>query len=479
AGRNNPPDKTSYPMRIGKNVGDWPEFIHGQFDAIHVYNYPAAEISVDAPPTICEVSHLTNQPESATEYEITANVMQGLGTPVTSVTLHYNKGNGWQDTPMTMGNDIYSATILQQSLYTIINYYVTAENEDGLISIYPEEAALEENPYYLSFAIEEPQTQTLALEFEEGSGVTTDSSSYSNLVVIGGSDITYSTDAAVGDYSIVLNGVDNYIEIPSPVLFSSEEFSVDLWYKPIELRKFWSFILNKPAIQPGWWGENTFEIIYGAWDDSEWKLTAGVYSDGEQTRITMDSTIAVDNWYHIIAEFRKAPEGDAFNYYLFFELRDSNDVLIQKNYAGRNNPPDKTSYPMRIGKNVGDWPEFIHGQFDAIHVYNYAVSTVSIDKDDTSPIPIEYELSQNYPNPFNPVTQIRFSIPVQEKVRIDVFDLLGRKIKTLVETDMTRGSYIVLWDGKDEFGSPVATGIYLYQLNAGSFSRVRKMILLK
>ena len=94
-------------------------------------------------------------------------------------------------------------------------------------------------------------------------------------------------------------------------------------------------------------------------------------------------------------------------------------------------------------------------------------------------LPLTYNLSQNYPNPFNPVTTLRYSLPEREEVVLKIYDILGRQIRTLVQGVEEPGYKLVTWDGSDEFGRPVGTGVYLYQIRAGDFTQTRKMLLLK
>lgn len=93
--------------------------------------------------------------------------------------------------------------------------------------------------------------------------------------------------------------------------------------------------------------------------------------------------------------------------------------------------------------------------------------------------PEEYMLSQNYPNPFNPATSIRYRLPYAGKVKLGIYDLLGRQVKALVDVEQAAGYYEVKWDGRDDLGREVATGIYLYRIEAGRFVRSRKMVLLR
>jgi flagellar hook assembly protein FlgD len=94
-------------------------------------------------------------------------------------------------------------------------------------------------------------------------------------------------------------------------------------------------------------------------------------------------------------------------------------------------------------------------------------------------VPTTFALNQNYPNPFNPSTTIEFALPQRETVRLDVFDILGRQVSTLVNAEMSAGTWRVVWNGKDANGSPVATGMYIYRIQAGSFSMVKKMLMIK
>ncbi len=98
---------------------------------------------------------------------------------------------------------------------------------------------------------------------------------------------------------------------------------------------------------------------------------------------------------------------------------------------------------------------------------------------DGNEIPSDYKLYQNYPNPFNPTTNIKFSIPKMGTVEIKVYDILGREVVELVNEDFAAGSYTATWDGKNDFGSQVPSGVYIYTIRSGQFISSKKMILLK
>jgi photosystem II stability/assembly factor-like uncharacterized protein len=91
----------------------------------------------------------------------------------------------------------------------------------------------------------------------------------------------------------------------------------------------------------------------------------------------------------------------------------------------------------------------------------------------------EFKLEQNYPNPLNPVTNIRYQVPKETSVIIEIFNVLGQKVRTLVNEFKAEGYYTFVWDGKDDFEQPLSSGIYLYRMTAGEFVNVKKMIMLR
>ena len=87
---------------------------------------------------------------------------------------------------------------------------------------------------------------------------------------------------------------------------------------------------------------------------------------------------------------------------------------------------------------------------------------------------MEFNISQNYPNPFNPTTSIKYTVPSNEYVTLKVYDILGNEVATLVNERKESGNYTVNFDG-----DKLSSGLYIYKLQAGKFSQVRKMMLLK
>ncbi len=104
-------------------------------------------------------------------------------------------------------------------------------------------------------------------------------------------------------------------------------------------------------------------------------------------------------------------------------------------------------------------------------------SLVSVGTESDRELPREFALLQNYPNPFNPATTIVYTLPEASQVVLSIYDVLGREIKTLVNNTLPAGRYQVTWDGTDQGGRPVSSGIYIYRLRAGHFTKTMKMLL--
>ena len=94
-------------------------------------------------------------------------------------------------------------------------------------------------------------------------------------------------------------------------------------------------------------------------------------------------------------------------------------------------------------------------------------------------IPEEYALSQNYPNPFNPITKMNYQLPKRSRVIISIYNVVGQEVRTLLNEDQDYGVHSITWNGVDQYGKAMATGVYFARMSTGSFSQTKKMLLLK
>lgn len=130
--------------------------------------------------------------------------------------------------------------------------------------------------------------------------------------------------------------------------------------------------------------------------------------------------------------------------------------------------------------------EIAAGKSSAI---NFEIANVMVDDNQTTftvvgntndqLIPTEWSLSQNHPNPFNSATQIWYEVPMNSRVTIEVFNLLGQRLQTLVNEVKKAGKYQTQWNGLDEKGRPVGSGIYIYRMEANNYLAMKKMVLVQ
>jgi hypothetical protein len=113
-------------------------------------------------------------------------------------------------------------------------------------------------------------------------------------------------------------------------------------------------------------------------------------------------------------------------------------------------------------------------------VTNQGDEVVVAESHETPFIPAVSALMQNHPNPFNPVTQITYDVAVAGQVTIEIYDVSGHRVRTLVSGPADMGRHVIEWNGQDENGSTVHTGVYFYRMSApGYVSPAKKMLLLK
>ncbi|MBT5329633.1 MAG: T9SS type A sorting domain-containing protein [Gemmatimonadetes bacterium] len=107
------------------------------------------------------------------------------------------------------------------------------------------------------------------------------------------------------------------------------------------------------------------------------------------------------------------------------------------------------------------------------------IQAVAIDKSSMANAPLDFSLAPNFPNPFNPETTLRYALPQSGEVKLVIYDMLGQEVRTLVHEMQAPGVYTVLWNGHNEHGFAVASGLYFYRIEAGNFVQTRKMTLVR
>ena len=173
------------------------------------------------------------------------------------------------------------------------------------------------------------------------------------------------------------------------------------------------------------------------------KDATGTYTWGSTSQLVMD----VQNWLD-------EPSGN----FGWLVLGNESAAKTAKRFASRENTSD--------------------GAQPTLLVYYSLPSTIN----SAQILPNTFSLDQNYPNPFNPETRIDFSVPSHGtgiNVSIEIFNILGRKIRTLVSQKIAPGNHSVIWDSTNDAGQAVSTGVYYYNMHAGEYIQTRKMFLIR
>ncbi|MDP4115994.1 MAG: T9SS type A sorting domain-containing protein, partial [Bacteroidota bacterium] len=207
-----------------------------------------------------------------------------------------------------------------------------------------------------------------------------------------------------------------------------------------------------------------YNNVYLATDESVWRnadaitpveivnLTA--QTEGNNVRLEWTTATEVNNYGFTIE--RKAFNSAQWAEIAFIKGAGSSSKPVTYSYIDNKIPSSKYNYRLK------------QTDYDGSRKYYYFNKEISITG------PATYSLSQNYPNPFNPSTTIRYSIKDAGLVKLEIYDILGRKVATIVNEEKPAGEYEVNFNGNN-----LASGIYFYKLATGSFTQIRKMQLLK
>jgi hypothetical protein len=327
--------------------------------------------------------------------------------------------------------------------------------------------------------------------FEEGSGTTAVNS------VAGGIDGTIYGDpqwiegvGGVGQ-ALEFDGKDDYVEIENNPLTETVNFTIQLYINPSSIpftgsfhgKKFFSIglagldqNLNKILLETrGEYGNDTWELAFIA------RARNAGYLESHETGVPVPHP--TDQWYHIAVvseaistthvkvryyvDHEKEFEGD-------WEFTGFSPSLGLKTYIGVRHTLGTTHFTgfidnVILHKRALTLEEFLPKPDDV----------VGIENNTHYHLPCHYTLYQNFPNPFNPETQIRYLLPFHSDVSLKIYNLTGQHVRTLVQEHQSAGKRTVIWDGTDDNGIKVSSGIYLYEISAGDYRQIRRMVMLE
>ena len=159
--------------------------------------------------------------------------------------------------------------------------------------------------------------------------------------------------------------------------------------------------------------------------------------------------------------------------------RDASDQSSLSRLWGGIHPPADDIPARLIGERIGVDAFALAETYFSSPTRGAARRPAALAEDFAAELPMEFALDQNYPNPFNSGTAITFDLPYGETVDLAVYTISGQKVATLVQGTRAVGYHQVFWDGRDETGAALASGVYLYSLQVGDQLETRKMLLLR
>jgi hypothetical protein len=443
-----------------------PSHFVGKIDNLKMFNYAA-----NLPPAVRRfteprVKHVAPDQEVA----ISTDIENAISATI------YSSLNGAEFTEETMtpsGDMTFSSTITGQAMGAVYQYYLIAENAEGRTVRVPSSGTN-------TIGFSETKDLTFSLDFEEGSGVPVDKSGYGSEVTIVNNP-EYVTDAATGTYAFQYND-SSYLQVhpPAPFLVNGQ-VTVEVSFKALVLPDNSDTDLISKYSDP----EGTWRFGYRISFQPEGKLRNEIHlfanNPGEgnwewrDVWLENDYRIVANEWYHYVLDIGSDSA--------YVSLYDASHVLLDKasmDIGGQH--LNQVAGPFTLGRSWWGGAPALVAIFDDVNIYNYSrrENPISALKENMGErIPAQFTLEQNFPNPFNPSTEIRFSIPAAQNVELKIFNVLGQQVRSLLSQEMSVGYHQIQWDGNNDAGKQLSTGIYYYRLKAGKNVSIKKMILVK
>jgi len=292
-----------------------------------------------------------------------------------------------------------------------------------------------------------------------------------------GDSLNSYTDTSMAMIKFAHNGTDLYIG------FESNDSSVCEWSPGWEADGLFLWMTFKGVI-PGAGDRMEIKLMYfgnTVGSSAEFQLSANVPTGGAEGMsyepvgtVTHTETGGPDHGY----------SGEVVVHTDFFGYANLDTVILSTviwdlDYSSAD------AYDIHVSDYAPNWwgAQWVDPTFEKYYMYREVIlsneTAVGIGDAGMTTVPVEYRLDQNYPNPFNPTTSIGYYLPTASNLTIDVYNILGSKVTTLFNGKQDAGSHTVVWNGTDNFGNSVASGIYFYQMSAQNFNQTRKMMLLK
>jgi len=434
------------------------------------------------PPVVSEVMRDIDIPTSSDDVTVSAKV-ETKGT-MSEVALYYEILSGGVSGGMnkvimnTEGSDIYSGQIPATAENNFVNYFIVATDVSDQVSMMPADTSVQNYCYpvtdgtlsiadiqYTPWSIADSPFEGVSVEV---TGVLTTDTTANNRYD------AYSIQDAESPWSgIFASGINAN-------LFIGDEVTV--FGTVTDYNAAWHFK----------WDNNTTILV----DSMKINSTGNTVNPlTVETGTIANDTSTVEAYEGVLVKIQNATLTSLNSYDVSFD-DGSGECLVDGDFmvsADQNENElfyinDTDGYLVAFGDtvHVGEKVSMIQG----VLVYSFGSYKIEVRNQDDfgtlvgidenfKPTPKAYSLHQNYPNPFNPETKIYFDIPADQKVKILVYNVLGQKVRTLVNEEFRAGSHILNWDGRNDVGQRLPSGIYIYRIKAGNFIAAKKMMMVK
>ncbi len=390
-------------------------------------------------PEIEDVANPMTTTDTVGPYPITATITDF--SAVSSAKLFYRlHGGGWIELPMTAAGDVYSADLPGSHPGTQIDYYVWAEDMGGMTATSPDDAPASFYTLFVTelvydYAVEDPEDPEWQM------GAAGDAAT---------SGVWTRVDPIGTEYnSVVMQPEDDHTADPGVLCFITGQGTVGGAAGDQDVDGGCTTLLS-PVFDLSaatlaflryhrWYGEGGNSI-----DD---EFAVDLSSDGGSSWTPLERVVDIDNAWREVS----------------FDL--SGVATLTDQMQVRFRACDLNTAGL-IEAGIDDF---------SLEVFVPQI----VGAPDAPAIPLRTALSQNRPNPFNPVTRIQFDLAEAARARITIFDAAGRAVRTLVDANLAPGSYQRIWDGRDDEGRSVGSGVYFYRLEAGAHKESRSMTVLR
>ncbi len=411
------------------------------------------------PPMISDVTREPAAPKSNDDVVVSAKIRDLNGT-VDNARLHYKIGDGpWQLGNMSTSDSIYTHAIPKQPDGTMVQYFIKATDNDNDWSMMPGDTSTSRYFYTVRDAgltIKDLQWTP----FSEGN------SAYLGLEITVSGVVTASPDDILGDYVIQDSQdpwsgiwINDAAHLPQRGDLVQVTGTVEESYNLTRL----NFVTDYDSLGTGY----SIEPL---------NLTTGQATTGSPEAESYEGMLLEFNNLIVSDPFPDTPGN-----YGEIEIDDgSGGYRVDDNGTYSGNYDSTFALNDKIEKMIGiGWFSFYNYKLlprGAEDVIGHLPASV---KNRNNLFELSYDLKQNYPNPFNPSTTIYYSIAKNGLVELTVYNILGQKIKTLVNEVKNAGQHVVKWEGLNNSGQIVASGLYFYTLKSSHFIKTNKMILLR